>query len=74
MAKLFIFCLLLVLIFVSDEKMVAMAEAKECHKAWNCNGYGVCKEKCRNKYNGVGMCDGYTEPSVPEQCLCIYQC
>lgn len=35
-----------------DEKWVPMAEAKDCHKAWNCKGEQPCWEDCKNRYNG----------------------
>lgn len=35
-----------------DAKWVPMAEAKDCHKAWNCKGEQPCWEDCKNRYNG----------------------
>ncbi|KAK6288782.1 hypothetical protein POUND7_000323 [Theobroma cacao] len=58
----------------ANGKSVPKAEAKDCHKVWNCKGENRCWEDCRNRYNGMGLCDLYTAPSVPKQCFCAYKC
>ncbi|KAK7849909.1 putative defensin-like protein 184 [Quercus suber] len=75
MAKFSTLCLLLIiLVIICDERMVQMAEAKDCHKVWNCKGDNHCWEDCKNRYSGKGMCDLYTAPGVPKQCFCAYKC
>lgn len=69
------YCLWLFLIFdFTGTRMVPMAEAKDCHKVWNCKGEDNCWEDCKNRYHGKGMCDLYTAPGVPKQCFCAYKC
>ncbi|XP_022932575.1 putative defensin-like protein 184 isoform X1 [Cucurbita moschata] len=50
------------------------AEARNCHRVWNCKGDIRCWEDCKNEHNGKGLCDLYTAPSVPKQCFCAYKC
>ncbi|KAJ4719591.1 Low-molecular-weight cysteine-rich [Melia azedarach] len=76
MAKLCTICFLLVfLFFAGEEKLVVnMAEAKDCHKVWNCKGDQRCWDDCKSRYSGKGLCDLYTAPPVPKQCFCAYKC
>ncbi|XP_057498616.1 putative defensin-like protein 184 [Actinidia eriantha] len=75
MRKLVAFCFLLsLLVFISDETMVLMADAKDCHKTWTCKGEDRCFNDCKNQFNGKGLCDLGTAPFVPRQCFCAYQC
>ncbi|XP_022745278.1 putative defensin-like protein 184 [Durio zibethinus] len=66
--------LLFLIVFISDEKTMPKTEAKDCHKTWNFKRENRCREDCRNQYNGMGLCDLYTAPSVPKQCFCAYKC
>ncbi|OWM81997.1 putative defensin-like protein 184 [Punica granatum] len=77
MARFITFGFLLVLLIFSghdDRKRVRFAEAKDCHKVWNCRGYDRCREDCQNRFAGRGACDLYTAPPVPKQCFCAYHC
>ncbi|KAK4799902.1 hypothetical protein SAY86_025267 [Trapa natans] len=70
------FFLILLLTFsgTENEKMVHLAEAKACHKVWNCRGYDRCRQDCQSRFGGRGDCDLYTAPPVPKQCFCAYRC
>ncbi|KAK3200532.1 hypothetical protein Dsin_023947 [Dipteronia sinensis] len=76
MAKFSTFCFFLALLVLYGDVIlvVPIAEAKDCHKVWNCKGDNRCWEDCKNHYNGKGLCDLYTAPSVPKQCFCAYKC
>ncbi|EEF49718.1 putative defensin-like protein 184 [Ricinus communis] len=74
MVKFTTFFLLVLLILASDEEVVMRAGARDCHKVWNCKGNNRCWDDCKNKYNGMGLCDLYAAPAVPKQCFCAYKC
>ncbi|KAF5740550.1 hypothetical protein HS088_TW11G00622 [Tripterygium wilfordii] len=65
---------LIMLVLASEESMVVMIEAKNCEATWKCEGGDKCREDCKSRYNGIGLCDLYTPPIVPKQCFCRYPC
>ncbi|CAI0449124.1 unnamed protein product [Linum tenue] len=51
-----------------------VAEAKDCHKTWDCTTTDNCWDDCKSRYGGIGRCDDITIPFVPRQCFCSYKC
>ncbi|KAL5768336.1 hypothetical protein ACOSP7_014894 [Xanthoceras sorbifolium] len=78
MTKISTICFLLALLVLNGDGILVVvpiiAEAKDCHKVWNCKGDNRCWEDCKNHYKGKGLCDLYTAPPVPKQCFCAYKC
>ncbi|ESQ49583.1 hypothetical protein EUTSA_v10022226mg [Eutrema salsugineum] len=70
------FLLVLIVVFLisfsENKKMVG--EANKCFDGWACEGEDNCREKCMAEHKGNGICDLYTPPLVPKQCLCHYDC
>ncbi|CAN0879457.1 hypothetical protein LINGRAHAP2_LOCUS13057 [Linum grandiflorum] len=50
------------------------ANAKECSKAWDCEGPNRCYLDCKSRYNGKGICNPPITPFAPYQCDCVWNC
>ncbi|CAL1356371.1 unnamed protein product [Linum trigynum] len=81
MSKSFTLCFFLAfLLFITSLGGVKMAaEAKDCSAAWDCAdgsaGDASCRDLCRVRYGGVGVCVDYNIPNAPaRQCFCSHEC
>ncbi|CAI0459892.1 unnamed protein product [Linum tenue] len=50
------------------------AEAKYCHKTWDCSTFDHCLDDCKSRYGGRGHCRTMHAPFIPKQCFCYHEC